>query len=206
MTEENFDANERIAGFSLARIKKALSWVGVLDERNDVDNVAQALHCPIGQALRVLDELERREFVTKAKKRNQWATTLKGRQLAFHWQPPRRYSPAIDRNSRAINECFDSVRCGILRTVDREDMFEEAEVTASVNVEYEGERLVEINLCQPDDYDDEAGGSNIVSSIYLAPTDAKIFVIGLQKAIKKAELIVARSAAAKTRRSPTRSK
>ena|SRR5450432_2988929 len=94
MTGE-FHADERIAGLYLVAIKKALGWVGIMEDRDDVANVSEPLGCGPRQALRVLEELERRGFVTKMPKRNQWKTTEKGHRLAHRWVPPRRFRPAV---------------------------------------------------------------------------------------------------------------
>jgi|CZKU01.1.fsa_nt_gi hypothetical protein len=85
--DTTFDANERIAGFSMLAIKGAVTWIGIMDDRDDLANVAQSLKCSKQQAARVLDELERRGFVTKAKKRNQWNTTPTGHKLAWDMAP-----------------------------------------------------------------------------------------------------------------------
>jgi hypothetical protein len=201
MTEDDFDANERVAGFSLVSIKRALGWIGIMDDRDDIKSVVEALKCPPRQALRVLEELERRELITKTAKRNQWQTTPKGHRLAFYWLPPRRFIPAIERASRPVSGMgFDSVRCGILRsTADGADMFEEAEIDPAMSVEHEGQRLVEINVTQPHDYDEPHGGARIELSLYLSPAEAKAFVGGLQQAIEAADKETARRAAQKAR-------
>ena len=201
MGEDEFDANDRVAGFSMVSVQRALSTVGFMDDRDDIKNVAEALACPPRQALRVLEELERRELVTKTAKSNQWKSTPKGFRLAFHWLPPRRFSPAIERASRSgTGTGFESVRCGILRsTEDGADVFEEAEIDPAMSVEYEGERLVEINVTQPNDYDHEYSSASVALSLYLSPSEAKIFAAALQEAIVAAEKETSRRAAQKVR-------
>jgi hypothetical protein len=119
---DEFDANERVAGFPLARIKKALSWVGVMEDRDDVERVAEALGCSLGQAARVLGKLERRGFVAKTAKRNQWEKTDRGRQLAHDWHPPRRFRPVIERDDQnsPTNQGLEDVPCLILRSAEDE--------------------------------------------------------------------------------------
>ena len=202
MAEQDFDANELIAGFPLLRIKRALSSFVLIRPRDDVKVLAQTLRCPPRQALRVLDELERRGLVTKMTKPKRWEPTPKGNQLAYHWHPPRRFLPAIERDpeSSMPNQGLESVPCSILRfTPDEEDVFEEALAEVGVNADYEGERLVEITVMQPDDYDDHCAG--LCDMIfYLAPADATRFAAGLQTAIEKAEAEVARTRAITARR------
>lgn len=192
--DDEFDANDRVLGFSLVGIKRALGWVGIMDDRDDVRSVSQALTCPEQQAIRVLEELERRGFVTKTEKRRQWKTTQKGHRLGFYWLPPRRFNPAIERESSRCGQGFQSVRCGILRsTEDGADMFEEAEIDPTLSVQYEGERLVEINVTQPHDYDEEeAGGASVELSAFLSVAEAKSFAAALQQAITAAEREAAR--------------
>ena len=95
---DDFPTDERIAGFYLVGIKKALGWFGIMDDRDYVANVSEALGCGPRQPLRVLEELERRGFVTKMPKRTQWKTTDKGHRLAHHCKPPRRFRPAVERD------------------------------------------------------------------------------------------------------------
>lgn len=200
--DEEFDGNDRVLGFSLVSIKRALGWVGIMDDRDDVRSVSQALKCPEQQAIRVLEELERRGFVAKTEKRRQWTTTPKGHRLAFFWLPPRRFSPAIERETSRCGEGFPPSRCGILRsTEDGADMFEEAEIDPTLSVQYEGDRLVEINVTQPHDYDDdEAGGASIELSVYLTAAEAKALAASLQQAITAAEREAARRVVEDARR------
>jgi hypothetical protein len=172
--ESEFDANERVAGFPLAGIQRALGWVGIMDDRDDIKCVAEALHCPPSQAARVLDELEKRGFVTRAGMKNQWKHTEKGWRLAHAWQSSRRLIPAIESPSTGTNLILESVPCSILRTTeDNADVFEEARVSVGVHVEYEGERLIEIAVEQPNDYDEPDGGALIDRTLYVTAGDAK---------------------------------
>ena len=95
--ETDFDANTMVAGFPLVKIKAALTWVGIMEDRDDVKNVADALLCHRPQASHVLEELEQQGYVTRSGKRGQWETTDRGRSLVFHWQPPRKLESAIER-------------------------------------------------------------------------------------------------------------
>jgi hypothetical protein len=155
-------------------------------------------------AVRVLEELERRGLVTRTAKRKQWKTTEQGHRLAFYWHPPRRFTPIIERQSRGreINEGFAEVPCGIRRaSSDEGEMFEEAELNVGVFVDYEGERLVEIAVLQPDEYQGDSAGSGLEDlAVYLSPEDAKKFAEGLQKAVERAEAEVARRRAQKARK------
>src|SRR4051794_12840176 len=107
MEKADFDPAETIAGFPLLSIKHALCWVGIMDDRDDVALVAEALACPRSQAERVLAALERRGLVAPTTVKNQWKTTPLGWQLATRWKPPPRIEPAIaledDDDSTAIN-------------------------------------------------------------------------------------------------------
>src|SRR4051794_19677440 len=107
MEKADFDSGETIAGFPLLRIKHALGWVGIMDDRDDVARVSEALACPRSQAERVLAALERRGLVTPTTVKNQWNTTRLGWELAHRWKPPPRLEPAIaledDDDSNAIN-------------------------------------------------------------------------------------------------------
>jgi len=194
----------RLAGFSMVSIKRALLQVGIMDDRNDIQSVARTLECPRGQATRVLEELERSGLVTKTSKKKQWETTPKGHKLAFYWHPPRKFTPAIDRESDRgdINEGFAAVPCGIWRSSDdQEEMFEEAELNVSANSDYEGERLDEISVLQPDEYQGEnAGSSTEALAVYLSPGDAREFANGVLKAVERAEAEVARRRAQKARK------
>lgn len=192
--EANFDANHRIAGFSLTSIKRAILHVGLMDDRDDIDTVAQYLNCGRRQAERVLEELEREQLVTRTSNPRQWKTTERGHALGFYWQPPRRFQPVIERESRGgLNEMFGEAPCLILRSAaEQEDLFEEAFIEAGVFVEYEGDHLVEVSLIQPNDYEEPAGGARIDTSIYLTPAAAKTLAESLRKSIEGAEREVAR--------------
>ena len=204
MENADFDPSERIAGFPLLSIKRALGWVGITDDRDDVALVAEALSCPRPQAERVLTAAERRGLVTPTAAKNQWKTTPLGWQLAVHWKPPSSIEPAIalddDEDSKAINEIFDDVPCSILRSPDDGDAFEEAKLGVGVFVEYESPRVIEISVSIPDDYDHPESSANIESSVYIGVDDAKRFAKALETAIKRAESEVARRAKLKTRK------
>jgi ribosomal protein S19E (S16A) len=200
---EEFDANDRILGFSLLSIKRALQWVGMMEDRDDIDYVAEALGCPEQQALRVLEELEHRGLVTKAQKKRQWVTTPKGHRLALYWHPPRVLRPAIEYEAGpgSINEQFEAVPCSIWRhTPDEEEMFEEGEIDVGVHVDYDTDRLIEINISQIDEYQGESNGSSVCErSVYISATDARTLLEGLQKAIAGAEEESARRVARRAR-------
>lgn len=203
MEQPEFDASEVIAGFPLASIKRALTWVGLMDDRDDIKNVADALHCPSGQAERVLEALERRGLVTKAAHKRQWETTDLGKRLNYHWHPPRRIEPVIEREAGrgATNEVFETVPCSILRTSsDNGAAFEEADLDVGVFVEYESDRVIEISVSQPDDYDHRGESSVIESSVYIGVDEAKRFATALQKSIERAERELTRRKTAKPRR------
>jgi hypothetical protein len=182
---------------------RALGWFGILDDRDDVALVAEALSCPRPQAERVLTAAERRGLVTPTAAKNQWKTTPLGWQVAVHWKPPSRIEPAIalddHEDSKAINEIFDDVPCSILRAPDDGDAFEEAQLGVGVFVEYESPRVIEISVSIPDD-DHPESSANIESSVYIGVDDAKRFSKALETAIKRAESEVARRAKLKTRK------
>jgi hypothetical protein len=203
MEKEEFTASEVVAGFPLVSIKRALSHVGLMDDRDDIKIVAEALRCPRGQAEGVLDTLERRGFVTKAGKKNKWDMTPLGNRLRFHWKPPRRIEPVIERDedSAAINEGFESVWCSILRADSNDSItFEEGQFEVGVFVDYESDRVIELSVVQPDFYDDPESSSTIETSVYLDVAEAKKLAHGLQAAIERAEAEIARRAAAKPRK------
>lgn len=200
--DEEFDVEERISGFSLLNIKRALSRVSISDDRDDIHNVERALRCHPGQALRVLEELERRGFVSKTTKRNKWDVTALGWRLVYHWQPPRQFTPAIEREEEreACGEIFESTRCSVLRSApDGGEMFEEAEIEVATSVTYESARVVEIDITQPDDYDEPDSAREIALSAYLTISEAKALVESLGKAIAKGQEEIARRAAKKVR-------
>jgi hypothetical protein len=187
---EEFDPDERICGFSMLSIKRAMQLIGIMEDRDDVDHVADSLCCPPQQALRVLEELEQRGLVTKAQKKRQWDTTQKGHRLALHWHPPRVLRPAIEYEAGAgsINEQFKAVPCSIWRyTPDDDEMFEEGEIDVGVHVDYDHDRLIEINISQIDEYQGESNGAALCErSVYISPADARSFLSGLQEAIERA--------------------
>jgi hypothetical protein len=202
MGKSEFDPAEMIGGFSLVAIKRVLGHVGLLDDRDDIENVASSLGCPRSQAERVLAALERRGMVTKTAKSNQWDSTDLGRRLAWHWKAPPKLEPviALEPESDAINEMFESVPCSILRYVNDEDAFEEADLQVGVFVEYASPRVIEISVLIPDDYDcRDDGGGTYDSSVYVSVEDAKRFAAALQTAIERAETEIARRATAKPR-------
>lgn len=177
-------------------IKRALLMIVV--ERDAVRAVAKTLKCSTGQAERVLEELEHRGLVEKAAKGKRRETTQKGHQLAYEWHPPRRFTPAIECEPEPdlTNEITESVPCSVWRfTPDQEVAFEEAEVEVGVHLEYETDRLIEINLAQNDEYQGEESGTGTVAlSLYVSPAEARRFAVGLHKAIEKADAVAARRA------------
>ena len=195
----DFDPNQVIAGFPLVKIRGALSLLGLMDDRDDVAEVAKSLLCHAPQAIRVLEELERQGFVARTAKARQWQKTERGRELAYHWHPPRKMDPVIERETErgVYTEVFDSVPCSILRSVSEGDMFEEADLQVGTSVEYESERLIEISISQPDDYDNRESSSLVDRSVYIGITDAKKFADALQKSTAKAERELVRRAAKK---------
>jgi hypothetical protein len=206
MTDPNadeFDPNDRIAGFSLLSIKRALTMVGIMEDRDDIAHVARELSCPPAQALRVLEELERRGLVTKGKKKRQWNTTQKGHQLVWYWHPPRILRPAIEYDAEpgSINRQCAAVACSILRyTQDEEEMFEEGELDVGIHVDYDTDRLIEINISQLDEYQGESNGAAVCElSVYISPAEAKAFVAGLHEAIERAEREAAQRATKRAR-------
>lgn len=200
---EEFNANELIAGFPLPSIQRAMVHIGIMDDRDDVKTVAGTLKCPENQAVRVLEELERRGLVTKTKKRKQWDKTEHGHRLAYYWQAPRKLVPAIERGdaSEVTNMGFESVPCSIHRaTPDEEVALEEAMLDVGTFKEYDNERLVEINVLQPNDYAEPDSGGHIELSVYLSVEHARQFMRGLEQAIAEAERELARRAAREKRR------
>lgn len=203
MPETEFDANEVVAGFPLLSIRHALQWVGLMDDRDDIKSVAESLKCPNSQAERVLETLEERGFVTKTAKKRQWAQTPLGWRLSRTWQPPRRLHPVIERDDQgnATNQGFDTIPCFILRTEGDDDVFEEADLDVGVWTEFESDKLIEINLTQPDDYD-HRDSSQIERSVYISVSDAKQFAKSLLEAIEYADKEIARRATAKPKPRP----
>lgn len=200
--DDEFDANERIAGFSLVRIKSALTHLGIRSDRDDARSIADVLECGRPQATVVLEELERRGLV--ARKGKGWEKTPLGYGLANEWHPPRTVTPAVKRKPEpdVDGEIFETTRCAIERSADEGETFEEAELDVGMSVHYEGERLVWIEVLRPDEYQGESADSAVGEiSVYLTPTEAKAFAKGLQKAIVRAEAEVTQRKTEKGRKS-----
>jgi hypothetical protein len=155
--EQDFDANERIAGFSLLSIRDAIQLVGLTVDHDDVRHVSTVLKCGRDQALHVLERLEQRGLLEK-KGKNRWKMTPIGHKLAFDWHPPRTLRPAIRHAKEPIvvlTHCADAP-CSIWRcSPDGDAMFEDAELNVGLNPEYEGERLIEVEVMQLDEYQGE---------------------------------------------------
>jgi predicted transcriptional regulator len=204
MEEKDFDANERIAGFSLLSVKKAIQLLAMSEDGDDVKHVSTALKCGRDQAQRVLEKLEERGLVEKTSKRSRWKTTALGVKLAFHWHPPRTFRPAIRYGNEAfvVSEHFASTECSIWRcSPDEEAMFEEAELHVAMNPEYEGERLIEVEVVQPDEYQGEiGGGGESALALHISPTAARTMATGLLNAAERAEHEVERRAKVTARR------
>jgi hypothetical protein len=198
MEEEDFDANERIAGFSLLSIKQAIQLVGLMDDRDDVKHAATVLKCGRDQARCVLEKLEQRGLVEKTSKRNRWKMTALGHKLAFYWHPPRTFRPAIRYGNEAIVVLEDcgSAPCSIWRcSSDQDAMLEEAELNVALNPEYEGKRLVEVEVMQLDEYQGERGaGGDSALAVHVSPEDARSLAAGLLKAAALAERELGRRA------------
>lgn len=202
MENADFDPAETIAGFPLLSIKRALGWVGIMDDRDDVALAADALTCSRSQAERLLAALERRGFVTPTPVKNQWKTTPLGWQLGMHWKPPPWIEPAIaledNDDLKAISEMFDDVPCSILRTTpENDDAFEEARLEVGVFVDYASSRVIEVSVAIPDDYDHPDSSATVESSVYIGVDDAKRFAKALRTAIDRAESELARRATLK---------
>lgn len=200
---DEFDPDDRIAGFSLLSIKRALTMVGIMEDRDDIAHVARSLGCPQPQAIRVLEELERRGLVKRGSKKRQWDTTQKGHQLVWYWHPPRVLRPAIEYEAGpgSINRQCQAVPCSIWRyTKDEEEMFEDGELDVGIHVDYDTDRLIEINVSQIDEYQGESNGAATCElSVYISPTDARSFLAGLREAIERAEDEAAKRAAKQAR-------
>ena len=102
MDEKDFDADERIAGFSLLSIRDAIQLVGLMEDQDDVKHLSTVLKCGRDQARGVLEKLEQRGLVERMSKRNRWKVTALGHKLAFDWHPPRTFRPAIRYGNEAI--------------------------------------------------------------------------------------------------------
>jgi hypothetical protein len=195
MKQPEFDASEIIAGFPLTEVKRALAWVGVMPDRDDIENVQDALNCPPHQAERLLEALENRGFVVKTAKDRQWDTTQLGHQLTLYWKPPRRMHPAIEREEESgiHSEGFESVPCFVYRSSSDDGVsFEECEIDVGLCVQFENDRVIEINVVQPDFYDDRNGSSTIEQSVYIGIDDARKLAKGLETAIERADRELAR--------------
>jgi DNA-binding MarR family transcriptional regulator len=183
----SIDPTERIAGFPLVDIKRAISFVG-FDESNDVGQVADSLKVSLGQALKVVDELERRGYVNKLEKPGKLEKTPKGVELAYRWSPPPTYTPIVWREHEegVCNEVFGDARCSLLRHVDKTDVFEEARLEAGAFVDHEGDRLVEISVSIPET-DVDNTSSHMELSVYVSPDEARQFMKLLRQSIAAAE-------------------
>lgn len=203
MAAGEIDPNERIGGFALPKVQRALGLVGLLDDRDDIKTVADTLQCPRGQAHGVLEALERKGFVKPTAKKNQWEKTREGTIFAWQWKAPRQLTPAIEREhpTGQGNQGFESVCCSIWRS-DPDDtvMFEEGVADATCWVDYEGDRLVELSVTQPSDPESPFEGGTIECSIYLSPAEARKLISGMQEAIAAAEKEIALRAKADARR------
>jgi len=202
--QEEFDANERIAGFSLLAIRDAIRFVGITDDRDDVKHVSTALKCGRYQAQHVLERLDQRGLVEKAARKGRWKTTALGHKLAFEWHPPRTLRPAIRHAKESIvvlTHCGDAP-CSIWRSSpDGDAMFEEAELHLALNPEYEGERLVEVEVIQLDDYQGErSGGGESALAVHVSAEGARSLAAGLLKAAELAERETERRAKTQARR------
>jgi hypothetical protein len=191
MEQKDFDANERIAGFSLLSVKRAIQFLGMNEDQSDAKHVSTVLGCGLAQARQVLERLEQRGLIEKTSKRNRWKTTPLGNELSFSWQPPRTFRPAIRHGTEAfvVSEHCADVPCWIWRcSPDEEAMFEEAELHVAMNPEYEGERLIEVEVVQPDEYQGESGGGGESAlAVHVSPGDARALAAGLLKAAERAE-------------------
>jgi hypothetical protein len=154
--------------------------------------------------LRVLEELEHRGLVTKTQKKRQWDTTPKGHRLALHWHPPRVLRPAIEYEAGpgSIDEQFKAVPCSIWRyTPDDDEMLEEGEIDVGIHVDYDHDRLIEINISQIDEYQGESNGASVCErSVYISAADARTLAEGLREAIDRAEKEAALRVKEKARR------
>jgi hypothetical protein len=74
-------------------------------------------------------------------------------------------------------------------------VFEDAFLDVGVNVQYENERLVEINVVLPHDYEEPESNATIESTVYIGVAEARVILTGLQTAITRAEKELARRAA-----------
>ena len=203
MDEKDFDADERIAGFSLLSIRDAIQLVGLMEDQDDVKHLSTVLKCGRDQARGVLEKLEQRGLVERMSKRNRWKVTALGHKLAFDWHPPRTFRPAIRYGNEAIvvlEHCADAP-CSIWRhSSDQEAMFEEAELNVALNPEYEGERLIEVEVMQLDEYQGErGGGGESALAVHIGAEDARNLAAGLLKAAERAEREVARRAKKRSR-------
>lgn len=192
MEQQEFDANEVIGGFPLPQIRRAVSQVGlhIFNERDDVTAVAAELGCPRHQARRVLVALEKHGFVVSTTTPERWEKTTKDYRLAWEWRPPRKFTPIIDRGSEPrCGQGFESIPCGIVRTLgDEETVLEEAALDVVIHRQYDGDRMIELSVMQPDDLEDLSGSAFEAIVTYITPRDAKRLMKTLQDAIFAAEL------------------
>ena len=63
-----------------------------------------------------------------------------------------------------------------------------------VNLQYDNERLIEVNVVLPHDYEEPEGNATIESSAYVNVTETKVLISGLQDAFTRAEKELARRA------------
>ena len=80
-------------------------------------------------------------------------------------------------------------------------MFEEAELNLALNPEYAGERLIEIEIVQLDEYQGErGGGGESALAVHVSAEAARSLAAGLLKAAELAERETKRRAKAEARR------
>lgn len=140
----------------------------------------------------------------KAGKKNRWKTTALGHKLAFDWHPPRTLRPAIRYAKESIvvlTHCGDAP-CSIWRSSpDGDAMFEEAELNLALNPEYEGARLIEVEVMQLDEYQGEkGGGGESALAVHVSAEAARSLAAGLLKAAELAERETERRAKTESRR------
>lgn len=209
MDQKDFDANERIAGFSLL-VKRAIQFLGMKQEQSDAKHVSTVLGCGLEQARQVLERLEQRGLIERTAGRNRWRTTPLGNKLAYSWHPPRTFRPAIRHGTEAfvVSEHCADAPCWIWRSSsDEEVMFEEAELHVAMNPEYEGERLIEVEVVQLDEYQGESGGGGESAlAVHVSPSDARALAAGLMKAADHAERELEQRAKKRARRGSKKSR
>jgi len=200
---EDIDPNAMIAGFPPLSIKHAL-WDLVLHDGSDgTAKFAAALGCGLNQATDVLETLEKGGFIARIGKRKKWDLAPRGHHMVFYWKPPRRFTPAIEREEEpdVCGEIIESVPCSILRSgSDQSVVFEEAILDVGVSVDYEFERVIMVDLLQPDDYDSPDGSSRIEATIHLSIGAARKLREGLLLAIAHGQEELARRASVVAKR------